>query len=1226
MRVGLSRLLRSRNSGALRLIGTRISPAAGRFGSASVRAAGAWAMFAAKVVLPIVLLAAMGVGIFYVRLLNGPISINFLAGPITTSINSELDGFRVEVPEAVFRLVDRRLEFQLKNIKLYDASGNAVAVAPLASVEVSRRAFYSGRISPSRIVLIEPRLLLYYDAQGGLSLSYPKGPDHSGQSSASHVPAIGDASGQGVPPDAAAAPVREGGVPPQKAAGRLDVTQTIAALARRARNQQHATSYFESIGLRNATVIFDHSGTQTVWRVPNASFDLKHFDRRSVVSGLVSVAASSGLMRIALRAEESEQSRTVNLSATARDINLQGVASAMPDLDGLKAAKFPVSVSARLTLASDGDVIKGDVELEAGRGIVDLPWFGRTPPKLDSARLVMTYRRGQNDLIIQPSTLRWSGSEVTIGGRLSPAFDPEAPWTFELTSLRGALSPQSAWGTAQALKEWSAQGRLDFNEAVVHLDQVIMKTPSGSGVMAGRFFLGERPGYDLSGAFSEMPARALLTYWPEFLANSSRKFYAERVRGGTVKGGRFQVKLRSAPQGSGAAKPAFDWSTNLNLEFADLSFVGNEKLPQIYTPKAQFVLADDRLQFAFDAGAFTDGGKTTLLVLNGFEFDAGKVYAPSVDGQLKVRVSGQLAGAIPILDQRPFGWKPVPQDLRSKISGKIDANIDGTIPLVRPDGEAVPASQLTGQLRLLEGAGKGLLSGQDVTGATILVDIGSKLVNGRGKFLIAGVPATVSWQRIVGIPEDEQPPVRLKTKLAAAERAALGLAVNHIVHGEIGVEALWKPKDGGLGELHVRADLSRADIAVESLAWRKPIGQEGALEFDVLSKGKQPIGLSNIRLTGRGVAIEGYASLGPKGEIASFDFPLFSVNTVTRLKLLGVRQAKNVWRVSVRGRTYEGRDLFRALFSAGRLREKKEAAAPTAPEPGLQLDVKVATVLGFWNSTLRDVSVELTKQDGKIENMIAHGTLKSGKKLIVHVKKLPDGPRRLVAVTDDAGAAFELVGFYANARGGRMRLIVSLDGDGRAEKTGKLEVVNFSILGDPVVSEVVGSQNKGAEPSRRRALGSQPERQLISFDWMRVPFSVGHGQFVLKEAELRGPLAGAVLRGKADFNSRSMNLGGTYVPLQGLNSVLGALPGIGQILAGQRGEGVWGVNFAVRGGMSNPEVLVHPLSLLAPGILRELFSLTTPKPEVAVPGEAPRNGNGTGSEWRKRLLEGGQNN
>src|SRR5690606_27574363 len=121
----------------------------------------------------------------------------------------------------------------------------------------------------------------------------------------------------------------------------------------------------------------------------------------------------------------------------------------------------------------------------------------------------------------------------------------------------------------------------------------------------------------------------------------------------------------------------------------------------------------------------------------------------------------------------------------------------------------------------------------------------------------------------------------------------------------------------------------------------------------------------------------------------------------------------------------------------------------------------------------------------------------------------------------------------------------------------------------------------------------------------RLPFSIGHGQFVIGESEIRGPLVGATLRGKADFRSRQVNIGGTYVPLQGLNSALGVIPGLGQILAGPRGEGILGITFAIRGPMANPEVLVNPLSLVAPGIFREMFQMT-PNQTVTPPRTVPR--------------------
>jgi hypothetical protein len=56
--------------------------------------------------------------------------------------------------------------------------------------------------------------------------------------------------------------------------------------------------------------------------------------------------------------------------------------------------------------------------------------------------------------------------------------------------------------------------------------------------------------------------------------------------------------------------------------------------------------------------------------------------------------------------------------------------------------------------------------------------------------------------------------------------------------------------------------------------------------------------------------------------------------------------------------------------------------------------------------------------------------------------------------------------------------------------------------------------------------------------------------------------------------------------------VLGDIPLIGQILSGPRSEGIFGITYAIQGQMASPQVLVNPLSLLTPGITRELTQMT----------------------------------
>jgi hypothetical protein len=47
------------------------------------------------------------------------------------------------------------------------------------------------------------------------------------------------------------------------------------------------------------------------------------------------------------------------------------------------------------------------------------------------------------------------------------------------------------------------------------------------------------------------------------------------------------------------------------------------------------------------------------------------------------------------------------------------------------------------------------------------------------------------------------------------------------------------------------------------------------------------------------------------------------------------------------------------------------------------------------------------------------------------------------------------------------------------------------------------------------------------------------------------------------------------------------------------------MTFAIEGPMDRPQVIVNPLSMLAPGIFREIFQMTSPNPKVQRRDEAP---------------------
>lgn len=170
--------------------------------------------------------------------------------------------------------------------------------------------------------------------------------------------------------------------------------------------------------------------------------------------------------------------------------------------------------------------------------------------------------------------------------------------------------------------------------------------------------------------------------------------------------------------------------------------------------------------------------------------------------------------------------------------------------------------------------------------------------------------------------------------------------------------------------------------------------------------------------------------------------------------------------------------------------------------------------------------------------------------------------------------------------GGEASLEVNLDAGGAGTKSGTLWARNFAVLGDSVVSDVL------TDPQSSAALGGlkkETRQSRIAFDQLRAPFSVGNGEFQLNDAYINGPALGATMRGRVNFKTQTVNLGGTYVPLYGLNSALGAIPILGNIFVGREGEGVVGITFAIQGQLTDPNVLVNPISVVAPGIFRQIF-------------------------------------
>ncbi len=1125
--------------------------------------------------------AALALGLLDVKLLHGPVSLSFLIQPIERAIAEEVAGLRVRVEGAVLRLGDAgQIEFELKNVRVTDAGDVPLALAPSAIVSLSRRALLFGRIAPESLDLVSPRLSLFYGEDGNLSLKFSKPAEVVGTERAKSLSAR-------APEGPATATAVSGD--DDSGLGRVDLIKALSQSSARARRGELASAYLREVGLRSATVVVDNGSRKSIWRVPELDIDLDHRRSRSSIAGRAKIDSLSGPWTLNFRTYERENDKFLQLAMSVQGVVPRALARTLPQLAVLESLDLPVWGDAKLELSSTGEIFGGTIDIDVAPGQLLLPWVAATPMRIDGGHIALSYSRLARRFEIAPSVLVWGDSRVQFTGSVVHAQASDGPaWTFELKSAGGWIGAEPPLLQRLELDDWSARGSLAPERGRVVLDEFRLRAGGAelsadgdvtdmAGVMQAR----------LDGKIGPMPASVFKTLWPAPLAPKAREWVVNRLISGWIQGGAF--RLTSGTNGWSANGPE---RGSLTLEGANLGFALLDNWPVLEAPRALVRLDDNSFELAVPDATFAVPDGRKLAIKGTFTIDMSEPLPRT--GKVAVRALGPLSLALEMLDVAPLQLFQNNGIALANVEGKVDGQVTVSMPL----GQPLEPSDVTveGKARISEGRLGQMLAPYEVHGANIAIDMTATAVEAKADMLInGGVVAKANWQHVFGAPADKQPPLRITAVLDASYRSQLGLDINDMVEGDVGLDVTVVRDPDGERRVHARADLLNADVVLESVAWHKSKGRPSLFEFDLVRGGPSyPTELNNVRMVGDNIAIEGWMGFGADNKLKEFRFPNFSLNVVTSMETHGKVRPDGIWDVSAKGPTYDGRDLFRSFFDVAQLGEPSSKV-----RPGLDLRAEVDTVVGYSDTTLRNVKMSLQKRANKLTSLDMRGVLEGGKPFAAEVRQVPGQHRRLRAEAMDAGQLFKLVGFYPNAVGGAVNLEVNLDGQGAAERTGTLWVRDFLVLGDPIISEVL--QNADGTPSGARRT---VVREQFDFEIMRVPFSVGHGQFVMHNSVINGQLVSASMRGTVDFRAQTLDVGGTYVPMSGIMRAPAPIPLLGPLLTGPRGEGIFGITFAIQGSMARPQVIVNPLALLTPGIFREIFQMTPDDPRV-VPRDRP---------------------
>jgi hypothetical protein len=237
----------------------------------------------------------------------------------------------------------------------------------------------------------------------------------------------------------------------------------------------------------------------------------------------------------------------------------------------------------------------------------------------------------------------------------------------------------------------------------------------------------------------------------------------------------------------------------------------------------------------------------------------------------------------------------------------------------------------------------------------------------------------------------------------------------------------------------------------------------------------------------------------------------------------------------------------------------------------------------------RDVTLRYVDDGTHWQTVVADATLRDNGKVSVRFGE-PAGDHSLKIVSNNLGAMLQLLDVSDNVKGGTVTVTGEAeDRAGRRVFAGRVDGEDYSVVKAPLFARLL----QVASLSGISALlngGGVPFTHLVG------NYVYDNGIVTLAEARAYGGAIGINVAGTVDIPGSSVDLNGTLVPANTINNVLGYIPKLGNLVQGGEGQGMFAANFRIAGPMDNAQISVNPLSVLAPGFLRNLFLFDAPNP------------------------------
>lgn len=841
------------------------------------------------------------------------------------------------------------------------------------------------------------------------------------------------------------------------------------------------------------------------------------------------------------------------------DMPARDIAGQSPALAWLETLDAPISGALRASVDEEGGLGPLNATLRIGAGVLQ-PIEATKPIPFTQARSYFTYdpikQTMQIDELFLNSkwvTARAEGKAFLVG--MEQGWPRELWSQIRITEFRG--NPADFYPEPIEIEGAQMDMRLELDPFKLTLGEISFSDQGQRLVLRGE--VEARPDgwfLALDGQMDGISPARLMQLWPEGVTAKARDWIRDNVVDADLSN--IQLAVRALPK----HRP----DVYLGFAFDRLETTFMNHLPPIKAGAGRGSLYRDRFVVNADEGYITapQGGRVDV---SGTSFVIPSVRVKRAPARVILNTQSTITAALSLLDEKPFGFltkagQPVTlADGQATASGQLDFLLK---PQLQPDEVAFEVKAVARSVRT-----ETLVPGRVLAASELDVVARNGLLEISGEGRIGRVPVKGIWNTDISPNSDGSSQLVGTVELSERfiDEFRIGLPPGSVSGAGQGAITIDFPK-GKAARFSLKSSLAGVGLRLRPLSWSLSQAGKGVLE--VSGRLGTPPEIDRLALDAPGLSAAGSVRLKPNGQLDRASFSRVRAGTWLNapVDLVG-RGAANP-AVKVKGGTLDMRQT--SLGSDGGASSGGGGAGAGGPVSLLLDRLQISDGIA-----LTDFKAELNMAkgaDGPFSGRVNGGAAITG-------QVVPQGKRSAFRVrSKNAGGVFSSAGLLKTAREGEMDLIL-VPATAKGSYNGKLTVQNIRLKDAPALAALLNALSVVG-------ILEQLDGEGIHFGEVDAEFQLTPRRVIVTRGSAVGASLGISMDGYYFMESGQMDMQGVFSPFYLVNAIGGIFT--------RRGEGLIGFNYELKGPASSPRVSVNPLSILTPGMFREIFR--RPVPEI----------------------------